>query len=132
MAYPIRFEKSDAEQWLRAIASAQPLALPASGEWSCLSMTTLAGVLNFAILSHGPVHHQLSPEQEKRLPREHREARAETLFQDVSDAIAFNGQLAELVQDNDFDAPYEPVVEGVIYSDENGKNVIPGKGFRGE
>jgi hypothetical protein len=130
MAYPIEFHKEDAEQWLQAVGFGAPLPLPTSGKWSIHTMLALAGVLHFAAMTHGPLHHALSSEQEKKLPPEHREAREETLYQDLALAIEFQSHLAMLVKDDEFDDAFEPLVQAVVYKDARGeKGMVPVRGF---
>jgi hypothetical protein len=130
MAYPIEFHKDDAEQWLQAIRSGAPLPLPASGKWSIHAMLALAGVLHYAVMAYGPVHHALSPEQEEKLPPAHREAREETLIQDLALAIEFHARLVMRVREGEFDNAFEPLIQAVVYTDAHGeKSMIPVRGF---
>jgi hypothetical protein len=132
MAYPIEFHKDDAEQWLQAIRSGAPLPLPASGKWSIHAMLALAGVFHYAVKAYGPLHHALSPEQEEKLPPEHREAREETLLEDLALAIEFHARLVMWVREDKFDAAFEPFVQAVVYRDASGeKSLVPARGFRG-
>jgi hypothetical protein len=130
MAYPIEFNKEDAQRWLEAIKTQTPLPMPESGGWSINAMTALAGVLHFAAVSRGPLHHPLPREQEDRLPPEHREAREETLYQDLTAAIEFNSLLAMLLENDQFDYRFEPLVQAVVYKDADGqRKVVPRRGF---
>jgi hypothetical protein len=126
MAYPISFDKETAERYIEALRSGQPVS-PPDGRWTISTMMALAGVCYFACMSHGP----LSTRSTGGNPSpEHQEARAETLFSDLSAAIQFYGQLTMMVKDGEFDDHFEPHVEAAVYEDGTGRHVQPHKGFK--
>ena len=115
------------EELLEAIDSGRALA-PPGGRWDSYALLAVAGACHFAAMSHGAV--ELPPVDVERLPKEYREAKEETFFEDLSDAIRFYSQLTMMVKDGKYDH-MEPELEAVIYSDADGKHVIPVKGFKG-
>src|SRR5262249_44464647 len=107
MAYPISFDKTTAAGFLAALQSGQPLT-PRDGRWYIHNMMAAAGACYFAPMSHGPLSLKEMPGAWEKFPAEHREAREQTLFDDLSDAIAFYGHLTMLVKDGKFDDHFEP------------------------
>ena len=52
------------------------------------------------------------------------------LFQDLDNAIGFYSQLTLMVKDGTYDEHHEPLVQALIYSDDERKRVIPVTGFK--
>jgi hypothetical protein len=129
MAHPIRFDEKTAWRWLAALKLGGPIAAASAG-WSGLDMLMLAGVCHFAVMSQGPVRPGDWPGDWKALPPEHLEARSDTFFRDLRDAIEFHSQLARLVEEREFDEAFEPRVEALIYDRDGCFCVQPHRGFK--
>ena len=112
MAYPIRFHKEEAEKFLAAIATGEPL-LPPGGQWNIYALLAVAGACHFVASSHGPI--ALSPVDIASLPKEHREAREETFLRDLGTAIRYYSELTMMVKDGEFDERNEPFVQAIVY-----------------
>ena len=131
MPYPINFNKAQAERFLAALRNGTAIDAPPEG-WSINDMMALGGACFFAAMSHGPILDKVRGIDTSKLPHEHREAREDTLMQDLHDAIEFYGQLTSLVADSRFDPEYEPNVVALVFTDADGKKqLIPHKGFKG-
>jgi hypothetical protein len=129
MAYSIDFDKAIAEQFLDALKSGQPIKPPRE-QWDIHGALALAGACYFFARSHGPLDLIFSPGAWEQLPREHREAKEETLVADLHLAISFYAMLTEMVNDGEFDKRYEPHVRALIYEDDTGRHLRVYEGFR--
>lgn len=111
----IRFEKSQAEQFLLAVKSGA--AIDGDGAWTRNRLLTLAGVCIFAAQSQGPDAFQ--PQLEGSIDPaachpEQREAIGQTFLMDLRGALEFVTTLAEAVEDGHYDEQFEPMLLAAV------------------
>jgi hypothetical protein len=110
MAYPLVFNKQDAERCIEAIESQAPLPLPKGGEWSIDVLLALAGVIHCRGMALGSRDHPLSPEQQPEISEKQLEATGKTLIDEIECVIGFNSYLAALIICGRFDEFFGPLV----------------------
>ena len=121
--YPVYFSKEHAQEWLEAIRSGKPSEAP-DGDWNIHNMLALAGVLHFAVSSHGPPKRWLDRSAYERLPLEYREATDETFGDELMYAVAVHSKLVMTVTDGKYDARFEPSLWGAVRHTQEGPEFL--------
>jgi hypothetical protein len=112
--YPIRFNKSRAEQLVGQIAAGRDIAAPAGG-WSCDAMLQVAGTLIFAAMSHG--RPALESEQIAEMASDNGDTTTQTLSDDLHMAVDFYSDLTMMVCGDTYDERFQPELLAVVMRD---------------
>jgi hypothetical protein len=113
--YPIRFDKSRAEQLISVISEGQHIPAP-SGGWSCDDMLQLAGTLLFAAMSHG--RPDIRKDLSKDMAGENGDTATKTLSDDLHLAIDFYSDLTTMVCGDSYDERFETKLTAVVMRDD--------------
>jgi hypothetical protein len=126
VAYCVQFTKAKVEQFLQDIAANRPLA-PPDGGWNRYNMPAVAGGLDYATLTRGPLPYWITdPREKRRVPREHWEASKQTLEKDLECAFGFYRDVTRLVAEDKYDQEFPPVYRVLVYMDADGAvQVVP-------
>jgi hypothetical protein len=128
MAIGVLFDKAKAKYFLECLCRGKCINRQHPSAWSHEDMLTLAGVCFCVAMSHGPAGH--CDTDWSKVPGERCEAIAETLNDDIHTAIAWQGQLAMMIMNGEYDEHYECQCMAIAMMEDGKMWVIPVKGFR--
>jgi len=129
--FRVTFDKSTCEQFLENLAGRQAIVPRADGRgWLESDLLILAAACQLTVLNRA-CREPASIQQWTKDSTEYREARADTLVDDVRAAVDFCLTLTGRVFHGHYDDRYEPCVEADVGQVEGCVSIMPQSGFKG-